>query len=392
MWAQLFDFGILSGLTHALAEALGREDYDRAKNYVCTAFFLLLCIGILGMLIWVVAVLHIPWADFIQVESMQQADCLKKGIALVGAFFLTSLPFLLFSPVLHAMQKQYFIHAIYFISYLLNLLGLIVGIYYRCDLLGLLLLINLFAFIWYILCWIGITKKVAWARFSLQDVSYCGARRVGRSSIPLLLLQFINLLTSQFIPFVLGRVCTLKSVADFNVLWKVFFFLFLAMSMISSAYFPAIRQAFERGEKQWIRRILKQLALMLSAIALLGCSPLLICGNELVAFWIRMPLEQPLQSWEWIIYTLCVLVYILNFTLSGVLLILDRIALQIYLALLSSIFSIAAITWGIALVGLIAVFIGVGFSCFLSILFSFHLLKKILALETDLTQKRVAIK
>src|SRR5690348_15172532 len=48
IWAQLFDFGILNGLTNALAEAFGRDDYKAAQSYICTTFLTTTLISIAG--------------------------------------------------------------------------------------------------------------------------------------------------------------------------------------------------------------------------------------------------------------------------------------------------------------------------------------------------------
>src|SRR5690349_24921145 len=52
-WAQLFDFGILTGLTNALSEAFGRDDYESARSYISTSFLTTTIISLFGVILWV---------------------------------------------------------------------------------------------------------------------------------------------------------------------------------------------------------------------------------------------------------------------------------------------------------------------------------------------------
>lgn len=383
IWAQLFDFGILNGLTNALAEAFGRDDYESAQKYINTSFAAAAAISVVGIAAWMWISSHIPWQKFIRVDTLEQEILLGKGICIVGCCFLGSLPFLLFSRILHAYQRQYLVHGTQFIAYLLSLCALIIGVHYRFEVLRLLLFISIFPLIWQILCWLLLTKKISWARLSWTCIKYSALKRVAHSSIPLLVLQLINILTSQVIPITLTAVTTLKNVADFHILWKIYLFISLMMTNVSSALNPGIRDAFERGEIDWIKRALKRLLAFQTSLIIIGCLPLLFAGNKIIEFWIRMPLEKPLEISGWLIFTLCILFGVLNTALNSCLLILDRIALQILLALLSSSMVFIAICWGVPKTGLIIIFGSMALCACISIMYSFRALRIVLKTKAE---------
>jgi O-antigen/teichoic acid export membrane protein len=294
----------------------------------------------------------------------------------VGIFFLLSIPFLLVTRILHAYQRQYFAHGMHFVSYLLTLLSLIIGVHYRYDFLQLLVAIHLIPLVWQMLCWYLVARKIPWAGFARKSVRVSALKRIAQSSVPLLVLQLINVLASQIIPILLAAVTTLKEVADFTILWKIFLFIFFTMSNIASAYLPGIRDAFERGEMAWIKRAIKYLLLLQMGIIAVGCLPLLFAGNEIITVWIRMPLEKPLANGEWLLYSCCILFGVLNSTLNAILLILDKIALQIVLALVSNALVIASIAWGVSHRGLIVIFTVMALTALISLYYSFRQLKR----------------
>src|SRR5690349_18748658 len=65
IWVQLLDFGILNGLTNALSEAFGRDDYSTVQSYICTSFLTTALISALGIVFWVLGSLYLPWSDVI---------------------------------------------------------------------------------------------------------------------------------------------------------------------------------------------------------------------------------------------------------------------------------------------------------------------------------------
>ncbi len=375
IWAQLFDFGILNGLTNALAEAFGRDDYQAAQSYICTTFLTTTLISVAGLILWIFGSLYFPWSKWIRVDTFEQEVLLGKGICIVGCFFFLTLPFLINYRILHANQRLYFYHIINLTSYIFTLIILIVGVYLKFDLLALLIATSAVPLIIQAFCWCILSKKVAWVKFSWKYVHFDALKRVANSSIPILVIQVITIITSQIIPILLTSVTTLKEVADFSILWKIYIFVFVMMTNISSAYNPGFRDAFERGEIHWIKKSLKRLIVFQAFLIILGCSPLLFAGNTIIATWIRMPLEHPLGFIGWCTYAFCILFAVMNVTMGSVLIIFDKIAPQIILTLLSSITLFMGIIHAMPRFGLITIFGIIGLTSLISFCYSFIALR-----------------
>lgn len=368
LWVQFFDFGIMNGLTNALSEAFGRDDYFAAQKYISTAFAATLFLSLIGVVVSLCLCARLPWQNFLAIKNPQQGHLLGKGIAVIGCFFFLNLPFGLSLRILQAYQRMHIAHLWGFVSYLLGLFGVMIGISLHCTFLELLILATALPSLCPIACWFVIAKKFFWARFSWKHVQGFALKRLSSSSVFLLIYQLLNISAFQMIPLKLAAQVTLKSVADFNILWKIFQFLLLMAVTISTSSNPAMRDAFERNENAWIRKMLFQVLSFQALIVLLSCLPLLFAGNFLIETWIRMPLEQPLGKWEWLVFAGSLLLSVFNTTLSSMLNFFDKTGFQILLSFITGMCLFFGIHLGAARWGLSAIFIillGTSCLCFI---------------------------
>lgn len=378
IWLQFFDLGLLSGLTNALTEALGRDDYDAAKSYISTSFFITALIGVLGIPLWIYFSLYAPWDLWLDLSQREHLLLVSKGICSMGVLFFATLPFLIANRILQAYQKMYILNLLVLLGYLLSFSLLCLGVYCRFSFLTLLMSVCGVPYLCAAGVWIYLIQKMPWSRISWGHVNRLAFRRICASSFPLLAYQVINLVTLQMIPIFLSSKVSLKSVADFSILWKVFQFLLIMVANLSTPYTAALREAYERGEKSWIRASIKRLLIFQVGMIALASLPLLFAGNELICLWTHMPLEEPLHYKQWLLFSLCMLFSVLNTTLSTLLNSLEKIIPQCLLSLFTSIFIWYVLQTGVARMGLMAVFAGLLFTYCLSCLFSLGHLRKII--------------
>ena len=377
VWAQLFDFGLLNGITNALSEAFGRDDYSAARRYVSTAFVATLCLSLCGLILWCYFPLRIPWDALLRLQNPEQGKLLGKGIALVGSFFLITLPFALALKILQAYQRMYIVHSAQFICYLLSLAAVIIGISLHAPFLELLLWVNTLPYLCPIACFLLLARKCPWARVSWKCVDRHALKRLCFSSVLLFLYQLLSIAGVQMIPLALTYATNLKNVADFHILWRLFQFILVLTINISASSHPAIRDAFERGETSWIRHTLLRVLFFQGIIVFLSCLPLLLAGNFMIEAWIRMPLENPLRIVEWGIFALSLLFFVFSTTVSTCLNFLDKIAWQILLSLVSGVCLFYGISFGAPWYGLMAIFVTLLATSSGSFFLSLRLLKRL---------------
>ena len=383
VWIQLFDFGLLNGLTNALTEALGRDDYDSARSYTSSAFIIMILISLVSVLPLIYLSSHIPWNVFLNLGSVDREVVFGKGVCIAGITYLVVLPFTLYSRVLTASQKYYVVRIINFISYLLSLLGLIIGVYQKLNTIALLTLVMGLPSLWHVLCWAMCSKKIPWSRFSWSTVNLNALKRVLKSSIPLLILQLLNMIINEFLPVFLAAVATLRFVADYSITWKIHLYISSMLIGVFASYSPAIRDAFERGELSWIKKTLKKLFIVQILLLLGACAPLLLAGDWFVETWIRMPLDRQLGSSGWCVFTLCLIFSVVNATLGGILVALDNIVPQIFLRVLSGVLLFFGLWMAVSNMSIVGIYVIMLMSVLFPIIWTFRSLKG--TLNSDFT-------
>jgi O-antigen/teichoic acid export membrane protein len=375
VWLQFFDFGLLSGLTNALSEAFGRDDYDAARSYISTSFCVSALISGLGIPAWIAFSLHAPWNGWIQSEH---ALLIGKGICLMGVLFFLTLPFLIANRILQAYQKTYILNVLVLVGYLLSFAVLCLGIQLQLSFLTLLISVCGIPYLCAAGVWVYLIRKMPWARVSWKHVNLASLKRVGSSSFPLLAYQVINLGLVQMIPILLASKISLRNVADFSLLWKIYQFLLIMVANLSVASQAAVREAYERGEKQWIASSGRRLLLLQGAMTMLCTLPLLLGGNQLITLWTSMPLEHPLHWYEWGIFSLCLLFAVLKTTLAAWLNALEKIIPQCLLSLFTCFLLIGALQAAVPDFGLMAIFATLLLAYFVSCVFSLNGLRKMI--------------
>lgn len=374
VWLQFFDFGLLSGLTNALSEAFGRDDYDAARSYISTSFCVSALITVLGIPAWVVFSLYAPWSEWIQ---SGQTPLISKGICMMGVLFFLTLPFLIANRILQAYQKAYILNVLTLIGYLLSFGVLCLGVQLHFSFLTLLISVCGIPYLCAAAVWVYLIQKMPWARVSWKHVHFLAFKRVGASSFPLLAYQVINLGLVQMIPILLASKMSLRNVADFSLLWKIFQFIFVMVANLCVASQAAVREAYERGEREWIALSGRRLLLLQGGMIALCTLPLLLGGNALIALWTHMPLDHPLHRYEWGIFSLCLLFAVLKTTLATWLNALEKIIPQCLLSLFTCLLLVGALQLAVPHCGLMAIFATLLLAYFVSCLFSLNALRKI---------------
>ena len=371
IWLQFFDLGLLSGLTNALTEAFGREDYSAAKSYISTSFFVSALIAAIGIPFWIYFSLSAPWDLWLHIAQTEHFVLVRKGICSMGILFFVTLPFLIANRILQAYQKMYILNLLLLVGYLLSFSLLLLGVYYKVSFLTLLISVCAVPYLCAAGVWVYLIQKMPWARLSWRHVNVLAFKRICASSFPLLAYQMINLLTVQMIPILLTSKVNLRSVADFSILWKIFQFLLIMVASLSTSYTAAAREAYERGEKSWIRASVKRLLAFQAGLITLASLPLIFAGDKLICLWTRMPMEASLHWGEWLLFSLCMLFSVFHTTLSTLLNSLEKILPQCLLSLITFVLVWYVLQIAVAKSGLMAIFEGLllayCFSCFVSL-------------------------
>jgi O-antigen/teichoic acid export membrane protein len=178
-----------------------------------------------------------------------------------------------------------------------------------------------------------------WAR-----VSAVSLRRLLRSSIPLFLFQFGALLVNYTQPFLLARVANYRVVADYSLLLRLYSLAGTVIVLSTSSFFPAFREAFERGDRGWVRSNFARMLGLRMGLALVLGSVLAVAGNPMLRLWLgRDAVDFPVTVWLLLVVVLVVSAWGTAF--SDLLTVMDDLWIQVAVVLLNGAATVALTLW-----------------------------------------------
>lgn len=377
VWMQLADFGVTNGLTNALSEAFGRDDLESARGYIQAALLVTvgLCLTAIP-LFWILFGL-LDWGSLLNIQDQAQLAFATQAFLLVGIAFLINVPMSLSARALTAFQRGYILHFVQIGVSVACLVGYSVVIYLNAGMLWLVaissflpLLGNLY--LWFFLPACGISGL----RFdALPPKSHI--LRVFDSSVPLFVFQIGALLVNQLVNLLIARLASLALVADYNVIQRMYLFVFSLSAGISAPFYVAIRESLERRDQEWARlavgRSLRIRLLVLVPFVLL----FLVAGSWVLEVWLGKSGAPAIGVLDWGMVTLCLVLASISSLLSEALQALDEIWEQVLLVFVSAIVSISSMVFLIAPLGVGGVYLSMAFSTLIPIAWSWRRLRGI---------------
>jgi O-antigen/teichoic acid export membrane protein len=346
-WLGMLDFGIGNGLVNPISEAHGREDREAARGYFSTAFFLLAAVALGLLVVLAVALPLAPWPRIFATPPSLAPSTVRTCVALACTFTALGLPLATATQVYAGYQKTYIATAFPAIGAVLSL-GLLVAVVRGGGSIvavfaavggGLLLGASASMLVL-------VLREMPWLRPSLRYVSRQALRRLLATSVPLYLFQFGSLLVNQTQQLVLVQRAGLSTVAEYDLLFKVYVTASLLVVLTTSSFGPSFREAYERGELGWMRRSFWHLMKLRMTMAALGAGVLLVAGDLALRLWLRRT-DFQYGTGTWALIALLILAAVWAATFSDFLMSLDRIWPQIGVVVVQGLVTVT-LTWLLA--------------------------------------------
>jgi O-antigen/teichoic acid export membrane protein len=381
VWMQLADFGIANGLFNALAEANGKKDDRAASGYLSTAVAATCALGLLCLpLVWL-AYQYLPWGRLLNITDSALADLAADAMLVVGLVFVINIPISLSMRVYLAYQRAYVINAAAVVTSIINFVALWLGVQNDLSLLWLVGISAGAPVFTNLLLWFGLRRVGLSLRLHLGLVRKEFLARVAASSVPLFLFQCGALLVNQLVNVMIANLASLSMVADFNVIQRVYLFVFSLAAAVSQPFYAAIREAFEKGEIDWVVRAVRHSLGMRILATLPFALLLLIAGDKIIQLWVGQEFSRPIGTLGWGCVLLCLVFSAVSSLLSEVLSGLDDIWAQIGVVFVSAAVVLTGMALLISPMGVPGVYLAFAVSTVLPIFWlSNRLLKKVRAL------------
>lgn len=256
-WIQVFDIGIGNGLRNKFAEAMAKENFKEAQEYVSTAYVVMGCISLLLILLFIPPWFLINWSYIFNVRTeLSQEITLLVGIA----FTLTAIQFSLklVTTLLIANHKPAWASFIFTVSNAIILLLFLlfkteindnlvaVGFLYLSVPLVILIISSLIIF----------TRNFKAVRPRLRSFDPKKIKDLFNLGIQFFVIQIAVLVIFQTDSLIISHTLSPEEVTPYNILFQYFGIVTMIAGIVLTPFWSAFTEAHAKGDYSWIRKII----------------------------------------------------------------------------------------------------------------------------------------
>ncbi|NMB65016.1 MAG: oligosaccharide flippase family protein [Spirochaetes bacterium] len=375
VWLQLSDLGIGNGLLNALTEAYGRNDIEAANNYITTSVMSLTILSIAAIYPTYLLSFYMPWDLVLNIHDPGYIEIVKKCFFIVGIFFLISMPLTVVTKIFIAYQLGFIPNIFQIIVSIVSLILLIICIFLKLNILWFAALMSLAPLIGSIFLWIIFFRKMDWYSFNFNFFE--GFKRLANSSLPLFILQIFALMINNLTNIIISNKANLTLVSEFNIVYKVYLFIFFIGTAISIPFYPAIRESLVSGDVKWANKSIKRVLFFRVTIVFCSSLPFLFIGDRLISLWVGHNLVYPLDCLGWLLFVLCLMIVAFASTLGEILLFNDILWPQIIISSLTAVILVYSLVKTIPEYGMKAVYFSFIISNLHTIIWGYYRIKRL---------------
>ena len=282
------DLGIGNGLLTAIAEASGSNDRKAAREYVSSAFVMLLTLATLVGLFFALIYPSIPWHRLFNVATPVAASEAGPSIAIFVACFLLNMPLGVAQRVQWGYQEGFVTNLWAGVGSILSLIGVIFFVALDAGLPWLVLATSAVPLIPTLLNALNLFgRKRPWIRPSLSCVSRAALRKVTSTGILFFVLQVCSVVAFSSDSIIIAQLLGAEAVAQYTVPRQLFVFWPTLLSTVLSPLWPAYAEATARGDVQWIKQVLKKSIYLGTVILVPPVIVLYFGAQDIVSWWTK---------------------------------------------------------------------------------------------------------
>ena len=248
------DFGIGNGLVNAVSQAYGKDDRKLAREYVTSAFVMMLCIAVIFALAGAVGYPFVPWIRIFNINSRTAAAEGARAFAVLYSWFVVSIPLGVVTRTQTGLQQGYLSQIISAIGSILTLLALLVVIALHVSLPWLVFASTFGAIMATLVNGWFLFREHPWLIPSWRAYSAGSAKIILKLGLMFFVLQCAVTVAYTSDNIVIAQVLGVAAVAAYAVPQKLFGIITTVVGLALGTLWPAYGEAISRGDVAWVRR------------------------------------------------------------------------------------------------------------------------------------------
>ncbi len=292
-WFTFFDAGLGNGLRNRLTEALAKEDYQLAQEYVSTTYALIssVFIGVLILFYCINPFLH--WNEILNTSTIPERE-LSLLALIVFTFFLLRFIFNLIGIILMADQKPALNNAInpignivsiiiiYILSFTMKGALVMMGFVLSVIPVVVLLVTSFFLF----------RGKYRHLKPSIKSINWKYSPMLLGLGVKFFIIQITAIVLFSTSNIIITQILGVEEVTIYNIAFKYFQVPVMFYGIIMTPIWSAVTDAYTRNDFVWLKNTLSKLN-RISWIALIGITLMLIASPYVYTYWVGEKINIP---------------------------------------------------------------------------------------------------
>ena len=333
-WIGFFDIGLGNGLRNKFAEALAKNDTDKARVFVSTSYTILSILVFLFYIPFLIINPYLNWSKILNASPGMEQD-LSKLVIFIFTFFSMQLILKLISSVVIADQKPA-------VADLLNVLCSILSLIFifflikttSGSLLYLGISLSLAPVIIYSLASIFFfTKNYKAFRPSFKFIKFRYSKELTTLGIQFFFIQISGIILFSTSNIIITQLLGPAEVTPYNIAYRYFYVIIMLFTIILTPFWSGFTEAYHKKDFVWIRNVMRKLVnfrLVLIFIVII----MTLLANTAYRIWvgdkIKVPFLLSVLMAVFVIITIWNMVYI--YFINGV----GKIRLQLYIGIFAA--------------------------------------------------------
>ena len=292
--ANFADFGIGNGVLNTVADAFGKNDFDRIRAAISSGFAVLGAVGLLLLGLFASTFAWVSWADVFRVTSAQARAETAPALMVFACCFALNIPLDLVQRAQLGLQQGFRMNLWQVGGSLAGLAGVIAGIRTHSTLP---LLVAALAGTPVAAAAFNTFHFFVMSRPDLRPrrrfVSRDAISRIVTFGTLFFVLQLVAAVAFSADNIIIARTLGASSVPDYSIPQRMFSLISLMVAMLATPLWPAYGEAISRGDIPWVRRTLKRSFVLAFGFAAVASITMLLIAHRLLAWWIGPRISPP---------------------------------------------------------------------------------------------------
>ncbi len=295
-WLSIADLGLANGITNVLSTAYASDSRDRARQYISTAFWMLVGLTVLLIMVLLPLVSLIDWTMIFRVQTPNAAQETPHAVMLALLITVLGLPLSVVEKALNANQEGHWANLWQLFTTGASLFGLMAVITMHggmpsmvLGMSGSVLLVRVVSAVWLF------GRHKPWLRPTWRDFDRSAASQLLSVGSGFFVLQLVVLVLMQSDNLIIARFLGSSEVPAYSVTFRLFSYVVSIQQIILTPLWPAYAEAAARNDWPWVTRTFKKVFVLsmtcFAAIVLV----LIFTARDIVYAWTNGAILPPMD-------------------------------------------------------------------------------------------------